>query len=111
MMIMKVTRKAVSVGMLVFMLSLFPGQAQNRSAQQCALPASIKVDTFESVSLEKLVRIIPVMEAHKNSHGFIITYAGRSSSLAEAQKRADVAKRQLLEKHQWINQSDVLNAR
>ena len=109
--IMKSTRTAVSVALLVFALSLLPGQAQNRTEQQCARPQSIKVHSFESVSLENLVRIIPVMEAHKNSHGFIVTYAGRSSSLAEAQKRADVAKRQLLEKQQWINRSDVLNAR
>lgn len=92
-------------------LSFLPGQAQNPSDARCALPPSIKVHSFESVSLENLMRIIPVMEAHRNSHGFIVTYAGRSSSLAAAQKTADVAKRQILAKQEWINQSDVLNAR
>lgn len=110
-MVMKSARMAVSGSVLVVALSVLPGLAQDRREAQCALPPSIKVHAFESISLESLERILPVMEAHKNSHGFIVTYAGRSSSLAEAQKRADVAKRQILEKHQWINQSDVLNAR
>ena len=105
--IMKFNRIAA----LVCALCCLSAAAQNRNDSQCGLPQSIKVHTFESVSLENLMRIIPVMEAHKNSHGFIVTYAGRSSSLAAAQKRADVAKRQILGKQEWINQSDVLNAR
>ena len=98
---------------LAFALALgcLNAEAQNPSDTQCGLAQAIKVHSFESVSLENLMRIIPVMEAHRNSHGFIITYAGRSSSLAAAQKSADVAKRQILAKQEWINQSDVLNAR
>lgn len=99
------------IAVLVLALCCLTAAAQNRNDSQCGLPQSIKVHSFEIISLENLKRILPVMEAHKNSHGFIVTYAGRSSSLAAAQKRADAAKRQLLEKHEWINQSDVLNAR
>ena len=109
MMIMKSSR-IVALSVIVALCPL-AGRMQNRNGAQCTLPQSIKVHAFERVSLENLERILPVMEAHKNSHGFIVTYAGRSASLAEAQKRADVAKRRLLEKHQWINQSDVVNAR
>ena len=106
--------RTIRVAQMLFLAALLfvTANSQNRNEQgTCDLPQSIKVHTFESVSLENLMRIIPVMEAHKNSHGFIITYAGPSSSLAEAQKRADVAKRQLLEKRQWISQSGVLNSR
>ena len=99
------------IAVLALALCCLTAEAQNRNDSQCGLPQSIKVHTFESVSLENLMRMIPVMEAHKNSHGFIVMYAAPSSSLAAAQKRADAAKRQLLEKQQWINQSDVLNAR
>jgi hypothetical protein len=96
---------------LVIALICVTVEAQDRNDAQCALPQSIKVLTFETPTLQSLERIIPVMETNKDSHGFIITYAGGRSSLAEAQKRADLAKRELLENHQWINQSDVLNAR
>lgn len=106
----RITRTAEIL--LLAALLFVSANSQNRNEQStCDLPQSIKVHMFEIASLENLLRIIPVMEAHKNSHGFIVTYAGRFSSLAEAQRRADIAKRQLLEKRQWINQSDVLNAR
>lgn len=95
----------------VLALSCLTGFAQNPSPGQCALPPSIKVHSFQAVSLESLERIIPVMEAHLNSHGFIVSYAGRRSSLAEAQRRADLAKRTLLAKREWINGSDGLNSR
>ena len=100
----------IKTGALVIALICVTVEAQDRNDAQCALPQSIKVLTFETSSLQSLERIIPVIEVHKNSHGFIVAYAGRRSSLAEAQKRADLAKLELLEKHQWINQSDVLNA-
>lgn len=111
MMLMKLARTVL----LVFTCFCFATPAQNRTDVQCGLPQSIKVDEFESLSLEsdiaKLEQIIPVMEANKNSHGFIVTYGSRRSSLAEAQRRADRAKQKLLDKHAWINRSDVLNSR
>jgi hypothetical protein len=109
-----IERTTVAALALVLTLSLVTGRAQSRH-EACPLPPSIKLDAYEDSAVEtqltRLEKIIPVMESQKNSHGFIVTYAGQHATLAQAQKRADLAKRLLLNKHEWINQSDGLNSR
>lgn len=113
-MIMNELVKPVVAALVVLLLPLFVGRAQDRGKEQCPLPQSIKVDTYESLPLTaqtaRLEKLIPVMEAHEDSHGFIVTYAGSRAPLASAQRAADQAKRQLLSKHEWIRSSGV-NAR
>lgn len=113
--LMKFARTVFAVWGVTLWLCFQTGEAQQPNNRTCDAAPAIKVATFESLSPEsdkaKLLQIIPVMEAHAHSHGFIVTYAGRGSTLAEAQRRADRAKRQVLEKQEWINQSDGLNSR
>jgi hypothetical protein len=114
MMMKELAKTSLAALLVVLALPLITGRAQERSKELCRLPPSTKVDAFDNLSrraqMVRLERIIPVMEAHSDSHAFIVTYAGRHSSLAEAQRRADLAKRQLLEKHEWIR-SSVMNSR
>lgn len=109
----ELSKTSLAALLVVLGLHLITGRAQERNKELCGLPQSIKVDTFDSLSRQaqmgRLERIIPVMKVNADSHAFIITYAGRHSSLAEAQRRADLAKRQLLEKHEWIG-SSVMNS-
>ena len=112
---MKFLKRTRTFALFVLAVGCWTGQAQDQNNRACDTSPAIKVADFEGPALEsdwtKLQQIIPVMESHPHSHGFIVMYAGRSSTLAEAQRRADQAKRKVLDNREWINQSDVLNSR
>jgi hypothetical protein len=108
---MKDLAKPSVAALILLWLPVLIGRAQERGKELCPLPQSIRVDVYDSLppkaQTARLEKLIPVMEAQKDSHGFIVAYAGSLSSLAAAQRAADQAKRQLLSKHEWIGGSGV----
>lgn len=103
------------LAVLVLTLCSVTSHAQQASeSANCGLPPSQKVDEYltlePAAERERLEKFLMALGLQKNSHGFIVTYAGRDSTLPQAQARADWAKRYLVERHTFFAGAEGTNS-
>jgi hypothetical protein len=107
-----------AVGSLIFLLMatsfVFSQAQQIGKSASCGLPPSRKVDEYSTSAREeeqqRLEKLLLALGLEKDSHAFIVTYGGRSSTIAEAQKHADGAKRYLVEKQAFYAGAELTNS-
>jgi len=112
---MKLFRQAVGSVIFLLIATSFVSQAQQTGdSASCGLPPSRKIDEYGTIGREeeqaRLEKLLLALGAEKDSHAFIVTYGGASSTIAEAQERADGAKRYLVEKQAFYAGAEGTNS-
>jgi hypothetical protein len=98
---------------LLFAHSVFSSYGQTQELKTCGLPPSYKIDEYGAMAARdehpRLEKLLTALAAEKESHAFIVTYFNRHSTAVEAQRRADSAKRYLVENFAFFG-AEVTNA-